>query len=173
MSPDKPKKIRLDTAILEGLKSEREPAVLKTLNQLRSSGSIHYIPELLNLLAKTDNENIIKELIRFMADIKDPGAIPFLIKSLKENKYEAVRSYIVSTCWQSSLDFSGEIPLFISLFLKGDYMTAIECFTVIEECAMEMEAGERSKIREMVIDGLDQVNDEKKPLAKELIRTLS
>ncbi|MCK7536379.1 MAG: hypothetical protein MZV63_38065 [Marinilabiliales bacterium] len=42
---------------------------------------------------------------------------------------------LVSSCWQSGLDYSDYSADFAKVFLKGDYATSIECITVIEESA--------------------------------------
>jgi hypothetical protein len=172
MPQDKPRKIRLDPGIIEGLNSDKENTVLRTIQTLRNTGSIHYIPEILRVLSSSDNENIEKELVRFLADIKDPGAIPFIIRGLKDKDLRNARAPIISACWQSSLDYRNELPLFVKIFLEEDYTTAIECFSVIEEAAMEMESESVADVRELVMDGLDQVSEDKKPLARELIRSL-
>ena len=36
-------------------------------------------------------------------------------------------SMLVSSCWQSGLDYSEYSMDFAKVFLKGDYVTAIEC----------------------------------------------
>lgn len=172
MPQDKPRKIKLDSEIVKGLNSGNEQIILRSLGKLRSVGSIQYIPELLKLLGKVPGTDIEKELVRFLSDIKNPGAIPFVIKGLKDKNLRHVRTAIVSSCWQSTLDYRSALPLFVDIFFEDDYTTAIECFTVIEESAMEMEAEEVRKIRDRVLSGIAGVSEEKRPLAHELVRTL-
>ncbi|MFC2098374.1 hypothetical protein ACFLSP_01380 [Bacteroidota bacterium] len=168
----KDKKIKLDALIVRDLWSEEENTVLKTIQNLRYAGNIHYLPELLKLLSKTENETIRKDLVRFLADIKDPAAIYFILKGLKDSELSSARADIVSTCWQSGLDYSQNLDVFVQLFMEGDYQTALECFTVIEESAFTMKEEDIEKIRILVVRGLEQVSEEKKPLAIELIKML-
>lgn len=169
---NKPKKIKLDPLVIKDLWSEDEKTVLKAIHRLRQTGSIHYIPELLKLLEKSGRENVEKELTRFLADIKDPAISSYLVRGLKDPGLENARGNIVSACWQSGMDYSGELDLFIRLFLEGDYRTALECFTVIEESAMNLEPGDISAVRDQIIRKLDDVSNEKKPLAIELVKLL-
>ena len=110
---NKSKKIRLDPQILKDLWAEDYRIVLKAIHKLRSGGSIHYIPELLKLLNKSEEEPVEKELIRFLSDVKDTAAIPYILAGLKDRNLAEARANIVSACWQSGLDFSREMDLFI------------------------------------------------------------
>jgi hypothetical protein len=168
----KTSKVKLDTLIIRDLWSDDESVVLKTIYNLRSGGNIHYIPELLRLLSSTPRETVAKELVRFLADVKDPRAVPIIISGLKSPELKPARAGIVSACWQSGMDYSGEMPLFIRLFLEGDYPTALESFTVIEESIMNLSHDQVEEARGQVLGGIDRVSDEKKPLARELVKLL-
>ena len=166
------KKTKLDARLIKDLWSEDDNIVLKAIHNLRSAGNIHYLPELLKLLNHTDNETIEKELVRFLADIKDPAAMPGILRGLKDPALVKARGNIVSVCWQSGMDYSHELKLFVDLFQEGDYRTALECFTVIEEAVVNMEYPEIEKLRKQLLGGLNKVNEEKKPLARELVKLL-
>jgi hypothetical protein len=166
------KKVKLDPAITRDLWSGDEKTVLKALMMLRTGGSIYYIPELLRLLNDTRAEPIEKELVRFLADVKDKAAVPFIVSGLRNPELNSARWKIVSACWQSGLDFSPEIDLFSKLFLEGDYQTALESFTVIEESALNLNPGEIAKLRDTILGGMKTLSEEKKPLARELVKIL-
>jgi hypothetical protein len=169
---NKPKKIKLDPQIIRDLWSEDEKAVIKTIRKLRSTGNNHYIPDLLRLLNNSGKEVVEKELVIFLADIKSPEAKKFLIKGLKDPELTRARGNIAAVCWQSGMDFRQDLDLFVSLFLDGDYMTALECFTIIEESVMDMGTEDIAKVRELVIGVLDNVSEEKKSLTAELLKVL-
>lgn len=169
---NKKKKVKLDPIIVRDLWSEEEKIVLKTLRKLRSVGNIGYIPELLKLLEKTANETVRKEVVLFIADVKDPGIVPFILSGLKDPGLKGARGSVVSACWQSGLDYSKDLELFVQLFYEGDYITALEAFTVIEEAAINLNHDQLNKVLEKVKEGLKTVNEEKKPLALELEKLL-
>jgi len=168
----KSKKIKLDTELVKDLWSKDDQPVLKAIQRLRSIGNIHYLPVLLKLLNQTDSEAVEKELIRFLADIKDPAAMPFILAGLRDPALNTARGNIVSVCWQSGMNYRGELSLFVKLFLEGDYHTALECFTVIEEAVVDMDPASIEKLRKQVLGGLEKVSEEKKPLVKELVKLL-
>ncbi len=174
MAEDKnSKKKKLDALIIRDLRSDDENIILKALQNLRSAGNIQYIPELLKLLNRTPGETVERELVRFIADIKDAAAVPFILAGLRDPELVSARGNLVSACWQSGHDFSGELELFIRIFLEGDYITALESFTVIEESVYKLGTADIEKARDAVLGGLEQLSEEKKPLAMELVKLLS
>ena len=166
------KTVKLDPIIIRDLWSEDEKIVFKTLRKLRSIGNIGYIPELLNLLNKTENQSVRKELVLFIADVKNPRVVPFILSGLKDPGLKDVKGSIISACWQSGLDYSHDIELFVKLFFEGDYATALEAFTVIEEAAINLSRSELNQVLDLLQKGLSKVNEEKKTLALELVRLI-
>lgn len=161
-----------DPQILKDLQSSDGMLVLKTLRKLRTSGNLTYIPEILKILNRSSNDLIEKELIRFLADIKEPGIIPLVVAGLKKPGLKAAHAGILSATWQSGLDYSRYIDLFIKLFLEGDYLVALESFTVIEQSITHLSVQEVEEERKHLLDGLVNVSEEKKPLARELVNLL-
>jgi hypothetical protein len=158
--------------IQKDLWSADDKLVLKTLHKLRTDGNLTYVPDLLNLLGQTRNELIEKELIRFLADIKERGVIPFVVEGLKKPGLKDARAGILSAIWQSGLDYSGHIHLFIQLFLEGDYLVALESFTVIEQSIAHLSDQQVAEERKNLLDGLDSLSEVKKPLARELVNLM-
>jgi hypothetical protein len=169
---NKIKKVKLDPLLIRDLWSGEDTIVLKTLKKLRSVGNIGYIPELLKLLNQANSEYIRTEIVQFIADVKKPAIIPFILSGLKDPELKEARGYIITACWQSGLDYSHDLPLFIRIFMEGDYATALEAFTVIEESAVNLSMDELAQIRILVLKDIEKVSEEKKPLALELVKLL-
>jgi hypothetical protein len=166
------KKIKPDPQMLKDLWSADDLTVLKTIQRLRSDGNLTYMPDLLNLLERTSSEIIEKELIRFLADIKQKAVVPLVVEGLRETGLERARAGILSAIWQSGLDYSAYLDLFIQLFLEGDYMVALESFTVIEQSVEHLSDEMIAEERKNLLDGLKNVSEDKKPLARELVNIL-
>jgi hypothetical protein len=165
-------KKRPDPQILKDLWSADDLLVLKTLGRLRTAGNLTYIPDLLKLLSQTGSEIIEKELIIFLADIKEQGVVPLVAAGLKKPGLARARAGILSAIWQSGLDYSSHTDLFIQLFIEGDYLVALESFTVIEQSLEHISNQKIEKERQYLLDGLARVSEDKKPLALELINLL-
>jgi hypothetical protein len=65
-----------------------------------------------------------------------------LLNEIRKQWKSDTISMLVSSCWQSGLNYSDYSFDLAKVFLTGDYVTAIECLTVIEESVHEL-----SKVR--------------------------
>jgi hypothetical protein len=166
-----PKK-KIDAQLIKKLWSGDSGQALSALKELRSAGNCNYMPELLKLLNETHSEEIRKELALFLSDIRDKGCIPFIIDSLNDDSYQPVKNIIVSSCWQSRLDYSKHIDTFINIFIKEDYLTALEAFTVIEESLLDIPGEKIKEYRSRLITSIEDIDNEKKPLLRELINLM-
>jgi hypothetical protein len=74
---------------------------------------------LLAILFDSTNDLMIKDLVRsFMNDIKEPGArIEVVAEANKSYKPETI-CMLVSSCWQSGLDYSEFAGDFANIFVK-------------------------------------------------------
>jgi Xaa-Pro aminopeptidase len=79
---------------------------------------------------------------------------------------------LVSSCWQSGLNYAGYSADLARIFIIGDYVTAIECLTVIEESVYELNKEGKSEIIKLLEEGTPSATDEKKALMLELFSIL-
>jgi hypothetical protein len=145
-------------------------AIISLRNEVPFKGAI----SLLTALYDRTNDPEIKNLItNFLNDIKEPEARYEIVKAVMNNFKPETLSMLVSSCWQSGLDYSGFIIDFTKLFIKGDYLTALECFTVIEESVQRIPAGDKSKVTGLLEKNKNKLSIEKIPLFQTLISILS
>ena len=128
---------------------------------------------LTNYYDKTKDLTIRKSIEGFMNDLKDEKVIPEIIKEIRNPWKEDTISMLISSFWQSGLNFSEYLMDFAEVFIKGDYVTAIECLTVIEESVHELTAGQLNGIKKHIEESQLILQDEKKALKGELIAILS
>ena len=82
---------------------------------------------------KTNDFSIRKTITGFMNDLKDQSVCQEVIEEIRKQWKSDTISMLVSSCWQSGLNYSNFSIDLTKVFLEGDYITAIECLTVIEE----------------------------------------
>jgi predicted DNA-binding protein len=120
----------------------------------------------------TDDFSIRKNIAGFMNDLKDQSVCREVIDEIRKQWKPDTVSMLVSSCWQSGLNYSEYSLDLASVFLKGDYITAIECLTVIEESVHELSKSTKDEIMKMLEEShISQIN-EKKELTLELISIL-
>jgi spore cortex formation protein SpoVR/YcgB (stage V sporulation) len=121
---------------------------------------------------KSDNDSI-KRLIRdFLNDLKYQSSCNEVITEIKKDIKPDTLRMLISSCWQSGLDYADNSSDFADLFLTADYMTAIECFTVLESSVQKMTKKKRDEIIKTIRDGTLSAVGEKKALSLELISVL-
>jgi predicted DNA-binding protein len=121
---------------------------------------------------RTDDFTIRKAIAGFLNDLKDQTACEEVIKEIRKQWKEDTISMLVSSCWQSGLNYSDYSLDLVKVFLKGDYVTAIECLTVIEESVHELSKARKDEIIKILEESpVSQIN-EKKTLTLELISIL-
>jgi len=86
---------------------------------------------LADLYDKTGDFSIRKSIAGFMKDLKDQSACEEVIVQIRKKWKSDTISMLVSSCWESGLNYSEYSLDLARVFLDGDYVTAIECLTVI------------------------------------------
>lgn len=156
--------------IQKKFKTEDSSQIIATLKEIRVSGHALILPLIFEVLESTSDKSIIEEIISILGQLKDKNSVAYIIEALTKGKVKKYRKEIITTCWQSGLDYSEHLTIFAKEFIQGDYVTAIEAFTVIEEWIFESEPKNILDCKNYLIDAVSQVDNEKKPLYVELVR---
>jgi len=159
--------------LVEVLKKDDNIIISEAIELLRQEkpfeGAIGLLTAFYN---KTDDNSIRKTISGFMNDLKDQAACREVIEEIRKEWKPDTISMLVSSCWQSGLDFSGYSRDLANVFLKGDYVTAIECLTVIEENVEELSVEKKAELKNLILDNPFPRGNEKTTLTNELIAIL-
>lgn len=102
---------------------------------------------------KTKDSTIRKSIEGFLNDLKDQTASLEVIEEIRKTYKPETTSMLISSCWQSGLDYSEYSVDFVNTFLKSDYVAGfVECLTVIEESANELSTEKKEEIRKVIFD---------------------
>ena len=121
---------------LEGLKIVGEPSIL------------HPILLELNTKNHTEKNGLILE---FLACLKDSKARSVMIDLMQQSDLKEYQQLLLSTIWNSPLDYTQYLEIFVDLAVKGDFMTTLECLTIIEN--LEGPFSEKSVMEAQVLLG--------------------
>lgn len=153
---------------------ENAAAIAEAIRFLRSEQPFDgAIEQLVSYYSRSNNTLLKKQITEFMNDIKDLSVRNEIVREIKkENSSDTIRM-LISSCWQSGLDYSDYALDFAAIFMEtDDYMTALECFTVIEISASNMTSGKKKILLEKISSESVSGPDEKSPLLRELISVL-
>jgi hypothetical protein len=118
-------------------------------------------------------DNLARKTIEgFMNDLKDQSVCSEIITEIKRPFMKETIAMLVASCWQSGLDYSGYCREMAEIFIKSDYVTALECFTVIEESVHKLTPAKRKEIINIIRNNSLQTYDEKEGLTNQLLSVL-
>jgi hypothetical protein len=120
------------SALMLDVNSGEFSKVKEALSGLKQYGDATIIEPLLTLLHDTADRQIHQEIHTFLADIHQPAAIDEFFKVLAKTTKESEKQTILNILWNSKLNFSGKIKELMHYAVEGDFMTALECLTLLE-----------------------------------------
>lgn len=171
-SENKQKKLETEKRQISILRSGNTSAIIDTIQEIRKKGSVTILPELFDLLLISGNEEVIQACSSLLNDLKNKKSVQYLVAALKDERYEPVRHILVSACWQNGLDYHEEVQLFAEIFLNDNYTTAIEAFTVIENCLGDLTDRDILLLTEKMNRGIGLAKENKRPLIRELLSVI-
>jgi predicted DNA-binding protein len=165
------KKLKL---LSEKLNNNNPSIVLDAIEHLRSEdpfpGAVQLLAEVFD---RSENKSIRDKISAFMNDMKESSARSEVIEEVKKGYKNATVCMLVSSCWQSGLDYSPYAQDIAYIFNSGDYATALECFTVIEESVQYLDLHARQKVIGILMKSDPANTPEKSVLMHELVAVLS
>ena len=102
------------------------------LQSLKTYGDVTIIEPLIRFQGAEEGAELRADIHEFLADVHDDLAIPEFIRIAEEEDLAPFRNDVLNIIWNSKLDFSGYIDSIVTLAVEGDFMTAMECLTIIE-----------------------------------------
>jgi hypothetical protein len=159
--------------LIETLNKDNNIAVTEAIELLRQEKPFEGAIGLLTAFyERTDDYSIRKAIAGFLNDLKDQAACEEVIKEIRKQWKSDTISMLVSSCWQSGLNYSNYSLDLVKVFLGTDYVTAIECLTVIEDSVHELSNATKDEIIKMLEESQVSQIAVKKELAMELISIL-
>ena len=147
--------------------------VTHKLRELKSTGRVAILPYILDLLANDkEDDAIINEVLQLVSDLKEQECAAVVAKYIEQRKLGKNTAAVVSACWQSRLNYSEHLSVFLDSFVLGDYQEAIEAFTVIEEMLWQLKQEKIADYRKQLMERQSEIGVEKKPLYLELLKVL-
>lgn len=118
--------------LISDLKSGNTKKISTALKTLEASGNVQILEPLAELLMDNTLEDSHKEIIEFLSSMKDSSAIDEMMRLLGEGRFLSVRQVLLTTIWNSPLDYSYYLPDFVDIAVEGSFMEALDCLTIIE-----------------------------------------
>jgi hypothetical protein len=122
------KREQIKSDLLQG--DEKEAAA--ALDFISEGGDGGYIATLLEAYSLRREEILKLRIGEMLSTLKVSGSEPMFVAALNNSAYSDFYTDILGFMWNSGVNVPGELPLLIRVGLSGDYMRALEAFTLIE-----------------------------------------
>ena len=159
--------------LAEILRRGNSLSITETIKSLRDEepfeGAIGLLVEFYNDTSDRSGLRIVED---FLNDLKDKSVRAEVIAEIRKPWNSNTITMLVSSCWQSGLDYSGYMADMAKIFLEGDYATAVECMTVIEGSVKHSSRKRKDEIISIVEESPLSVMNDKITLTRELISIL-
>jgi hypothetical protein len=167
-----PNKTELEKKIIDQFLGLNDELAIALLLELRNTGGLYLVKPLLKVLISNRSESLKRTIIDFLTDIKEKEAVEMYVAFIKSNFPTERITEVLTICWQSRLEFVRHIDIFFEILITGDYQTAFEAFTVIENNIDDLNSEELTKYISIVKKNVAKVNRDKQLLLLEMISTL-
>ena len=164
------------------IKSEKR---LKELAEILKRGNSLFIAQAIKSLREEEPfEGSIGLLVEYYDNASDISGLRIIEDFLNDIKYHSVRpevvaeilkpwkaatiAMLVASCWQSGLDYSEYMAEMAKIFLEGDYASAVECMTVMEDSVKNSSRGKKDEIIRIIEESPLSFTNEKISLTQEL-----
>lgn len=119
-------------AILEDINSGESKKIIRGLKALKVNGDDQVIVPIAEVWNNGVSPKIEEEIITFIGDIKSSSSSQFIMDILLDKKFNSIHLPLLTTIWNSKVDYSEYLVEFVSLSVQYDFMIAFECLTIIE-----------------------------------------
>jgi hypothetical protein len=126
--------------IIEFLNSYDEKQVKKALSGLKTEGDATVIVPLAELLLKDlETKKFHKDILEIFSSLKDTSTVETMIEVIREERFLPVRQLLLSTIWNTGLDYTNYLSDFVLIACEGDLLEALDCLTILENLPGEIE----------------------------------
>lgn len=168
------------------LRSDRK---LAELNRILKGGKHYEIEEKIGMLRtgepyegairllalyydSTEDESIKLIISDFFNDMKQLSGRTEVIESIAAVTKPASKAMLACSCWQSGLDYADYAVALAEFFMEGEYLTSLECFTVLDTCSGMISETDRVSIIHRLEEAAGTYEKPKQQLTRELIAVL-
>jgi hypothetical protein len=159
-------------AVIDNLVALNDEQVISLIQDFRENGELFIVSPLIEMLYFKRGQVLKNSILDFIADIKNQDAVSIISQSIQKHMGDKNTSGLISACWQSNLDFSNEIPIFIDILCNADYQSSFDAFTVIENSIGNVSTEQIGLYITTIESRLKATPLDKKSLLTEMIVTL-
>lgn len=125
--------------------NSNDPELLaEAIKDIKENGDLNIAETLLSILPTLCEPHTQTTIINLLADIKDNNFRPLLIKNIQATTDSSLKKLLLRIVWESALDYSPYLEVFIHILQNDEFTTAFEASTVIENMVRNLSKQQRN-----------------------------
>lgn len=136
--------------ILHKINSGKPELIAAAVQEVKENGDLNIAEALLHHLAQIQDPHVVTIVVNLLADIKDNNFREILIREIRETTNPEIKSELLRIVWESSLDYSAYLSVFMNILQEEDFMPAFEASTVIENMIHNLSEEQHRELHEMI-----------------------
>lgn len=128
---DKKKDVKLKQIMLD-LATDDVKKISKAIKALEANGDPSVIKPLAEKLLSGVSEKNQKEILELFSSFKDTSITAEMMDLIEDTHFLPIRQLLLSTIWNTKVDFSDYIDEFVQIAAEGNFMETLDCLTIIE-----------------------------------------
>lgn len=118
--------------IMFDLNTDDTKKISKALKAMETHGNSSVIKPLAEKLLSGVSEKNQKEILELFSSLKDTSVTAEMMDAIEDKRNRPIRQLLLSTIWNTKVDFSDYIDEFVQIAVEGDFMETLDCLTIIE-----------------------------------------
>lgn len=154
---------------LKGLKSEDNKVVSDAIKLIREDGDDSFLSAIFSVFDSTDDQQIRQDIYGLFCDIRNQESAKTIVSLINGTDNDDALQMLVSSCWQTRLDYAEYLETFIKLTTVKPFNIAFEAFTVIENIESSFTPERKHELLRFTTGLLTNVSDDNAELAHSII----
>ena len=120
--------------------------VLNTINELRDQGNDNLLEILCQIYIDNEDREIRTSIFQLFCDLKSQKSTEYVMQLIQNANYKVAKQMLISSCWQSRLNYSNFLEIFILMVITESFEISFEAFTVIENLDVPLEEKRKNEL---------------------------
>ena len=131
-----------------------------------------HISNLIDILTNNNNKDIRHDAL---ATLRNSNGIELLLEAIGKTKDKEKKQKLIAACWESGINCSNYLSIFVGLAINEDYSGCLDCMTVIEDMTGPFNKTNLDDSKKKLLKwmGVADVKNEKRPLLQNILNIVS
>ena len=139
-----------NSELLKKIQNGNPELLAEAVKEIKENGNLSIAQMLLENLGNIRDAHTLTTIVNLLADIKENAFREILINALQSASQPSIKTELLRIIWESSLDYSRYLPIFLDILQNDDFTTAFEASTVIENMVYNLTTEQHQQLHEFI-----------------------